>query len=212
MHCSNCGKEIQQDVKFCPNCGKENLNNSNNVNNEFSFFKDETNYNYSGSMNNDFGYNSNRISEEEIRAFIGESNTNYYMEKWSLINKTDKSVSWNWAAFFLGSLWLLYRKMYVWGALMIVVSIVASLNGVPFAWLLLAILTGMFGNKLYLEETRKKIIEIKNTTSDLNGQYEMIRFKGGTNLVLPIIIAIVLCLIRIFLIILGMAAIGLLFM
>lgn len=209
MNCSHCGKEIQQDAKFCPNCGKENL--SNNGNNEISYFKGENSYNYSANMNNNFGYNSNRVSEEELRIFIGENNTNYYIEKWSLINKTNKSVSWNWASFFLGSLWLLYRKMYVWGVLMMVVSMAATLSGVPFSWLILGILTGMFGNKLYLEETRKRIIEIKSITGDLNRQYEMMRSKGGTNLTLPIIIAVIVCLIRVFLIILGIAAIGLLY-
>ncbi|HAG43216.1 MAG TPA: hypothetical protein DCL31_07435 [Clostridium sp.] len=121
------------------------------------------------------------------------------------MNQTNKSVSWNWASFFLGSLWLLYRKMYVWGTLMIAVSMAISWMGIPFGWLLLAILAGMFGNKLYLEETRKKIIEIKTITSDLNSQYQMIKSKGGTNLALPITIAVIGFLITIFLIILGTA-------
>jgi len=204
MYCSQCGKEIQQHVKFCPNCGKEILSN-NNINNEFSHFKDETNYNYSANMNNGIGDNFSRVSENELRTFIGEKNTNYYIEKWNLINQTNKSVSWNWASFFLGSLWLLYRKMYIWGTLMIAVSMAISWMGMPFGWLLLAILVGMFGNKLYLEETQKKIIEIKTTTSDLNGQYQMIKSKGGTNLALPITIAVIGSVITIFLIILGAA-------
>lgn len=212
MYCSHCGKEVQQHVKFCPNCGKEILGDNADINNEISHFKDETNYDYSANMNNGIGDNFNRVSENELRTFIGEKNPNYYIEKWNLIDQTNKSVSWNWASFFLGSLWLLYRKMYVWGALMIAVSMVISWMGIPFGWLLLAILVGMFGNKLYLEETRKKIIEIKTITSDLNGQYQMIKSKGGTNLALPIVIAVIGSLITIFLIIIGIAAIGLLYM
>ncbi|WP_291578882.1 zinc-ribbon domain-containing protein [Clostridium sp. UBA6640] len=212
MYCSQCGKEVQQHVKFCPNCGKEILGDNANINNEISHLKDETNYDYSANMNNSIGDNFNRVSEDELRTFIGEKNTNYYIEKWNLIDQTNKSVSWNWASFFLGSLWLLYRKMYVWGALMIAVSMVISWMGMPFGWLLLGILVGMFGNKLYLEETRKKIIEIKATTSDLNGQHQMIKSKGGTNLALPIVIAVIGSLITIFLIIIGIAAIGLLYM
>ncbi len=47
----------------------------------------------------------------EVNLFI-QRNQKFYEEKFKKMNDTGKSASWNWAAFFLGIYWMIYRKMY----------------------------------------------------------------------------------------------------
>ncbi|WP_457638579.1 DUF2628 domain-containing protein, partial [Persephonella sp.] len=53
---------------------------------------------------------------EKYRLFIGK-NADYHIEKFKKFEETGGALSWNWAAFFLGIVWMLYRKMYLYGVL-----------------------------------------------------------------------------------------------
>jgi uncharacterized membrane protein len=60
--------------------------------------------------------------EVAISAFVGSKYFTYYKNKWA------KQSSWNWAAFFAGPFWLVYRKMYLGGWLYLL--FVAIVTGV----------------------------------------------------------------------------------
>ncbi len=54
-------------------------------------------------------------------AALVQANTPYYMARFRRKNQ-GKLCGWNWAAFLLGPLWLLYRKQYLTGALLFVLN------------------------------------------------------------------------------------------
>lgn len=124
----------------------------------------------------------------EVNLFI-QKNEKFYEEKFKKMNDTGKSVSWNWAAFFLGIYWMIYRKMYFKAAAFFILSLVASYT--PYiGWILNAAVLvgiGIYANALYLDH-----IEVNmKRTKILGPDYKDIiaRRKGGTNLPLAIGIA-----------------------
>lgn len=54
-----------------------------------------------------------QLAEEDVRAFVGP-NADYYLQAWSAVDPNGglQALRWNWPAFFLNVLWLLYRRMY----------------------------------------------------------------------------------------------------
>ena len=53
--------------------------------------------------------------------------------------------------------------------------------------IVLSIVLGLLGNKLYCDYSQKEIIKIKNNLPDLREQEKAIANKGGTNLLFAII-------------------------
>jgi Protein of unknown function (DUF2628) len=47
---------------------------------------------------------------------IGKRNQEYYLYRFEEFDKAGPGLrtNWNWAAFFFGGIWALYRKMYGW--------------------------------------------------------------------------------------------------
>ena len=95
-------------------------------------------------------------SRFEKRAVYVRDKVDYYMDKFSKIQMSGDKVSWNWAAFFFTSYWLIYRKMYKLFAIVAALEIfiipaVAELI-TPLGYLTFAtnILLGLFGNYLYM--------------------------------------------------------------
>ena len=80
---------------------------------------------------------------------IGEKAAAYYTERFDKFesNPTNK-VSWNWFAFLLSWIWMLYRKMYAEGIIALVLCGIIS-QVFPVLELPFAILCGLFGNYLY---------------------------------------------------------------
>ncbi|WP_457622140.1 DUF2628 domain-containing protein [Persephonella sp.] len=131
--------------------------------------------------------NSTKISEEELRAFIGK-NSEYYIDKFKKFEE-GKSISWNWSAFLFGVLWMFYRKMYVYGlialAVIFIINVFIAALGINQVistgislWLWIGF--GMFGNYIYYIFVKNKIKKIKeNTRSD--NILEILSKKGGVN-------------------------------
>ena len=80
MYCPNCGKEMNDNDKFCGNCGN----------------------NIAGGVNPSQNTSNNSFEEEELlKAYVGN---NY---------ESIANGGFNIAAFFLGGIYLLYRKCYL---------------------------------------------------------------------------------------------------
>lgn len=76
-------------------------------------------------------------SEADLRAFVGP-NADYYLRGWADAQPgVDlQRLRWNWPAFFLNVVWLLYRRMYryFWIGAGVLVAI-GLVEGVVMAWL-----------------------------------------------------------------------------
>lgn len=136
---------------------------------------------------------------EEYETFIGAPKSAYYVEKFALMQKGSKA-SWNWAAFFLSSIWLLYRKMYAIGIGAYLGSILLGRIHWTLPWIL-SICIGVFGNYLYCEHTHNKITEINKMGYDQQFRKIKLAEVGGVNIVIPIVLGVVYALIFIILII-----------
>lgn len=59
---------------------------------------------------------------EYLAAIVG-SKTPYYLPRFRRMSRNGSNLSWNWAAFFFGPYWFLYRKMYGIGTLYLALQI-----------------------------------------------------------------------------------------
>lgn len=105
------------------------------------------------------------VNEEELNLFAGDKD-NYYLKKWKNMEESGEIIDWNWGAFFFLTIWMGYRKMYLYAAVLIGllvyidVVLIASLH--PLTQLgvdiFIGILLGIFGNRLYYKHSKKKNI------------------------------------------------------
>ncbi len=156
--CQHCGKTIEIGSVFCPHCG-EKID---------SAIPDPS---------------LESISEGEFRDFL-RKNADYYLykfRKFSGRGTTGFAFTWSWSAFFLGFIWMLYRKMYLWALAAFVIAFT------PVAYPLTMIGWGIVGNYLYYLHARKKILEYKTrqvqtpttlSLSDLGGVNRWVLFAG----------------------------------
>lgn len=191
MYCGKCGSELNAQ-NICPKCSS-NINNSNlNSHNEIV---ENTNYQSEGNyqnINNDF-----ELSDNEMMAFFGESNNQYYINELNKYKIDKKYTSWNWPAFLFLELWCAYRKMYrtawtVIGIKLLAIFLIFILSEklLMFVGLVSNVCTigffigfGMLANRLYMDEAVEKVTLIKKMSQGMSSdQYEMmLRQKGGTS-------------------------------
>ena len=166
--CSKCGTSNESGSAFCTKCGN-------------SLAKTEV---------VDHISNNESYTQDELSLFL-EKNQSYYLEKFNLIEKTGDKKAWNWCSFLIGGYWMLYRKMYVQAIIYIIANLI--LGCIPFiGWALslaLCVGLGIFGNSIYLDHIKKTFSEIG--FADSNMRSTLINKKGGTNLVLPILLAVI---------------------
>lgn len=122
-----------------------------------------------------------------ITTFVGK-NADYYQNKW-LKSKNGGSMGFNPAAFFLGVMWLIYRKMYLYAlivaGLLILDMVIESYYPLPAAfgqaltWAIAGIF-GSLGNAWYKTHTDKKIAVITATFPPDQVSAELAR-QGGVN-------------------------------
>lgn len=113
------------------------------------------------------GYLSNGRIDEFMQALI-QNNIYYYDQKFSMMNASGKSISWNWASFFFGAYWMMYRKMYLNTLFLVLISwAIAFIYFIPIVgWFIGGLMTiglwvclGMFGNAIYKKHLEKKYTE-----------------------------------------------------
>lgn len=110
-------------------------------------------------------------SDDFIRIFVGKNN-GYYQKKWARMANTADSPTWNWAACFMSVLWLLYRKMYLYFFLILLLMVGIGAVGeiLQLSQALQSVIDfgfagalGMMGNSLYKLHVDKKIKHVIET-------------------------------------------------
>lgn len=163
--CPECGKEITQLSKFCPHCGHSLEKFSIQPKSEAP--------------------SQIPVNEDDFIAFIG-NNADYYVHQFKKFDAGGRdvfSVTWNWAAFWGGFGWMLYRKMYMWA----IISFALML--MPYLGLAAWIAFGVVGNYLYYQHAKTKILEIK-TLHPTSENSVVLSQIGGVHRWLPIAAAI----------------------
>ena len=73
------------------------------------------------------------IPVKDLALYVKE-NTHYFLPKFKEMSTRKKSASWNWAAFFLDGIYLLYRKVWSWGILVLVATLILSLPSLAISY------------------------------------------------------------------------------
>jgi hypothetical protein len=179
MYCNNCGNEITEGNSICYNCGEQVWDIP-----------------VISSDSNRYDIYSDGITSEELGLFVGNKRYKYCNEKWSKFKKpgNSSSIGWNWSALFCATLWLMYRKMYLYGiGIWILLGVITQLPPDQYTLPLniaVSLLLALFSDKLYYEHSKRKIIAIKNNSKYSNKQ-QVISKKGGTSLGVLIICIII---------------------
>jgi len=141
---------------------------------------------YNQQLQNNYNnqYNQNIDPDEELlKSYIGEKYSSFVNNKFNV------------PMFFLGVFYLIYRKtwLYVFIALFInaLFEFIPGLDGIS---LLTSVAYAFLFNKLYIKHAKKKVQKIKESNPSMN--FEQLKSecerKGGTNIVLAIIIPSIL--------------------
>ena len=126
-----------------------------------------------------------QVTRDEITLFI-QNNENFYKRKFKKMDDTGKSVSWNWAAFFMGIYWMVYRKMYFKAGAFLLLSMVASYTPYIGNILNLCVLFGIavYANALYKDHVENSIKKVSILFPEK--KEEALEKIGGTNLPMTI--------------------------
>jgi Protein of unknown function (DUF2628) len=104
-----------------------------------------------------------QASEADLRTFIGP-NADRYLRVWREMDEGRTRTAWNWPAFLFPELWLLYRKMYLDGALVLGILLLGAFVTNPlvsvFGSLALKVALGCRGDRLYREHAERRVAEI----------------------------------------------------
>ena len=125
--------------------------------------------------------------EQDRALFIGAKYESYYQAQFEKITPKKQYAGFNIAAFFLGVVWLFYRKMYSYGfmaiGLIVVIGMVEIFLGIESsgANIGLAVAFGMFGNTLYKHHVDQQIAKIHQLGS--GSVHTELENRGGTNLI-----------------------------
>ena len=139
---------------------------------------------------------------KDWQLFVGNANE-YYIQKWLYLKEQNTKVSFNIAAFFLGAIWMLYRKMYletlIWVCVILGVGLLGGLffpagneDGNTMSSVInivLATIIGFHGDWIYLQFAEKKINEIKAGQFGQSAYEEELQLQGGTSF-LPVFIGL----------------------
>lgn len=132
---------------------------------------------------------------------IGDTNVNYYVDKFEDFDQQGPGlkISWNWAAFFGGGAWALYRKMYWWFvAWWFVATVVTVFAKIPNAQIhqVLMVAVGalwlcfsIFANSLYHRQVKSRIVAAQKSNSDASRVRGYLGAKGGVHVWGPIVFA-----------------------
>ena len=97
------------------------------------------------------------VTDQDLITLAGK-NAGYYLARFRDMKALNKKAAWNWPAFLFTPYWLIYRRMYLYGAIALVLPYIIMMTQSGFLMLLLwagYIAMGFFGNYIYLTHLEK---------------------------------------------------------
>lgn len=143
------------------------------------------------------------LGSELTKALIGRKH-DHYLAKWRTLQgkaggdhaKVAQTTSWNWPALFIPYGWLLYRKMFVLGGILLALQLLYMLlpDSVPsavsralgFATIGMGVVVAMYGNAWYFAAIRKRWDALR-LEPDQAVALKHARQTGGVNWAAPIV-------------------------
>jgi len=134
-----------------------------------------------------FGFSHPELKDDSIQHYV-RGNASYYIYKWKFARGFSR---WNFAAFFLGPLWLVLRKNYGWGIALALAGVLADYYLAPNPYHLvfvveLMLFCGLFGNDIYYRRYRKSVARLKRGGVPEEGLPAALRALGGRDWLAPL--------------------------
>lgn len=184
MLCLKCGNEMNENEQICEKCGY-NKNTNANTDNPFG-------------VKNQGIYNPNAVNKEEAQEKLDHQKQFHELVEIYIgpMYYNFKKGAFSWCAFFLGSLYIAYRKM-------ISISIIVCLINMALLFmfkdnfyvytattLVFNFFVGISFKKIYFDDSMEKVGKIKQENPDkgINQLAQIAKEKGGTNILYPIIL------------------------
>jgi hypothetical protein len=149
------------------------------------------------------------IKTEYLEQYFGKKK-DYYLPKLQALENGEK-YSFNLNAFLFGVFWVLYRRMYFYVFILLLVAVAESKlekiildrfgntydmqMSLRLLWLIIfGTVLGNFGNYFFLEYSKKKVKKIISTTDDEEIRMKKLKKSGSGNWIIIVSIALVLVL------------------
>ena len=198
-YCTKCGAQNFSSSVFCCQCGSSlnqiperqqaqpKYSTATTGSNPYSYV--QPGY-YPNSGNNGYGTQNTAFtfnSQTNVEMLIGK-NVEYYMPKFNDMKARNTKSSWNWCAFLFTPYWMIYRKMYGYGAAVLGgMFLLSVIGGVFLSLVSLAayIVFGIVGNYVYMQTLEKKALQMDMLTGSYKTEYA--NKNGGTNTVATVL-------------------------
>lgn len=188
MICLKCGNELKDNEQICGVCGY-NKNTIENNDNPFG-------------IKNQGIYNQNPVDKEKAQEILDHQKqfqqlTEIYIGS---MYYNFKKGSFSWCAFFLGAIYTLYRKMIGISIILICLNIATIYifqNNLILFWIvqfIICLFLGLNFKKIYFNDCIEKTAKIKKNNPDkgYNQLTEIVKVKGGVNILYPILAMIII--------------------
>ena len=194
--CVQCCAEVEANAAFCPECG---ANQSSYARQEYGAQESNT---ANSRQSQDYRLKNEQpqtaTTETEallMRAYITGSTDpfavkhhyEHYRNAFIKCEKNYSKVGWNWGAFWLSGLNLLYRKSYLWGFIIIIAGYALAPVTSGITSVLAMFLPGMFADSFHYSRYHEKLMLAKSTyPNDPARQISYMAEHGGVNTALPV--------------------------
>ncbi len=159
MYCRNCGSQVDDKAEICVHCGVRVTNGDNYCQNCGAETSEKQEMCVKcGSMLEKYQPKKNNFGDFTFSSSGGKKPNYdfselppYYQGEFQAIKDSDGSYKgkFNWAAFFFGPLWMMYKGMVIQGLIYLIVNIVVSSISFLLLGLVLDILVAFRANYLY---------------------------------------------------------------
>lgn len=195
--CVQCGAELESNAAFCSECGAnqsarnkqaygaEDFNAANNRQSQDYQPKNEQPQTEAATEDDDLLMRAYITGSTD--PFAADHNYEHYRNAFIKCEKNNSKVGWNWGAFWLSGLNLLYRKSYLWGFIIIIVGYALAPVTSGITSVLAMFLPGMFADSFHYSRYHEKLMLAKSTyPNDPTRQISYMAEHGGVNTALPV--------------------------
>ncbi|VWC43120.1 peptide ABC transporter permease [Burkholderia arboris] len=131
-------------------------------------------------------------SNDEVTAYVGK-NAGWFERKWAIAESRKSRQSWNWAACFLGPVWMAYRCMYWQAAAVLGVTLGITLVELLYfpryfesstldpVTIGIAVSLGWYGNGIYKTHVERRIEKLRPNATSRESFLALLEAQGGTN-------------------------------
>lgn len=186
VYCTRCGAKNEDTSSFCSHCGNRLITAATSAQsttymptnsasaNQYAYVRQQrASCQQQGGYYTGYNAYQDPAVEPDLQRLIG-TKTEYYIPKFQELRNQQKNTSWNWPAFLVAPYWMIYRKMYGYGASFLAATFIISLIGSGFLSLLSLggyVAIGIFANYIYMKFLEDKSTQCKAMSEPYKSQF-----------------------------------------